>query len=91
MRLVEEGLLFCRVLACHEVSGAKAKVGAIWQQVCRNGFVSSATAVPYTLSRTNNGGNRTISMGTMIYVGTAVTNPRKSVQSVAKKDDNEFE
>ena len=27
----------------------------------------------------------------MIYVGTAVPHPRKSVQSVAKKDDNEFE
>ena len=30
------------------------------------------------------------SQGTMIWMGTAVPNPRKSVQSVAKKDNNEF-
>ena len=35
-----------------------------------------ATAVPYTLSRSNDGRSRTISMGRMIWMETAVPNLR---------------
>jgi hypothetical protein len=60
------------------LAGQRCVVYRVLLQARRNGFVSSATASVQ-------------SHGKEDWMGTAVPNPRKSGQSVAKKDDKEFE